>query len=210
MWLLALQISVHRAAVIPSPKKWDEARLNSELAPDSCAEWLLQTKRWASYIFLWKVVAEPWKMPGFLASRGDEINLGPEMRLDRSELLCNKVLLKYKKDKESFWHRHQKGAEPRNWLSHLARVHITYCYITWCFYLGAFRSSWSYKAISFIFLCGLPSFPCPEREEGILDLGWLWPLVRLCLGWQRWSQDHQQLWVETEPKLWEKGLRRRI
>ena len=41
-------------------------------------------------------------MPGFLASRGDEINLGPEMRLNHSELLCHKVLLKYKKDKESF------------------------------------------------------------------------------------------------------------
>ena len=32
-------------------------------------------------------------------------------RLDRSELLCNKVLLKYKGDRESFWHRHQKGVE---------------------------------------------------------------------------------------------------
>ena len=31
------------------------------------------------------------KMPGFLASGGDEFNLGPEMRLDCSELLCNKV-----------------------------------------------------------------------------------------------------------------------
>ena len=42
------------------------------------------------------------KMLGFLASGGDEFNLGPEMRLDRSELLCNKVLLKYKGDRESF------------------------------------------------------------------------------------------------------------
>ena len=41
------------------------------------------------------------KMLGFLASRG-EFNLGPEMRLDHSELLCNKVLLKYKGDRESF------------------------------------------------------------------------------------------------------------
>ena len=47
----------------------------------------------------------------FLASRGEEFNLEPEMRLDRSELLCDKVLLKYKGDRESFWHRHQKGAE---------------------------------------------------------------------------------------------------
>ena len=51
------------------------------------------------------------KMPGFLASGGEEFNPGPETRLDRSELLCNKVLLKYKGDRESFWHKHQKGAE---------------------------------------------------------------------------------------------------
>ena len=49
-------------------------------------------------------------MPGFLASGGEEFNPGPETRLDRSELLYNKVL-KYKGDRESFWHRHQKGAE---------------------------------------------------------------------------------------------------
>ena len=51
------------------------------------------------------------KMSGFLASRGEEFNPEPEMRLNSSELLCNKVLLKYKGDRESFWHRHQKGAE---------------------------------------------------------------------------------------------------
>ena len=42
------------------------------------------------------------KMPGFLASGGEEFNPGPKMRLDCSELLCNKVLLKYKGDRESF------------------------------------------------------------------------------------------------------------
>ena len=42
------------------------------------------------------------KMAGFLASGGDEFSLGSEMRLDHSGLLCNKVLLKYKGDKESF------------------------------------------------------------------------------------------------------------
>ena len=36
------------------------------------------------------------KTPGFLASGQEEFNLGPETRLDHSELLCNKVLLKYK------------------------------------------------------------------------------------------------------------------
>ena len=42
------------------------------------------------------------KTPGFLATGGDEFNPGPETRLDRSELLCNKVLLKYKGDRQSF------------------------------------------------------------------------------------------------------------
>ena len=32
------------------------------------------------------------KTSGFLASGGEEINLRPERRLDRSELLCNDVL----------------------------------------------------------------------------------------------------------------------
>ena len=39
-------------------------------------------------------------MPGFLAPRGEEFNPGPETRLDRSELLCNKVLLKSIKEIE--------------------------------------------------------------------------------------------------------------
>ena len=39
---------------------------------------------------------------GFLAPGGEEFNPGPETRLDRSELLCSKVLLKYKGDRESF------------------------------------------------------------------------------------------------------------
>ena len=47
---------------------------------------------------------------GFLAPEGEEFNPGPEMRLDHSELLCNKVLLKYKRDRESFL----PGASKRN------------------------------------------------------------------------------------------------
>ena len=39
---------------------------------------------------------------GFLAPRGEEFNPWQETRLDRSELLWNKVLLKYKEDRESF------------------------------------------------------------------------------------------------------------
>ena len=48
---------------------------------------------------LWKVVVEPWKTPGFLASGVEEFNLGSETRLNHSEFLCNKVLLKYKREK---------------------------------------------------------------------------------------------------------------
>ena len=44
---------------------------------------------------------EPRKTLGCLAS-GEEFNPGPETRLDHSELLCNKVSLKYKRDRESF------------------------------------------------------------------------------------------------------------
>ena len=47
-------------------------------------------------------VVERKKTPGFLAPGGEEFNPGPETRLDRSELLCNKVVLKYKGDRESF------------------------------------------------------------------------------------------------------------
>ena len=47
----------------------------------------------------------------FLAPSGEEFNPGPETRLDCSELLCNKVSLKYKGDRERFWHRHQKWVE---------------------------------------------------------------------------------------------------
>ena len=42
------------------------------------------------------------KIPGFLASGGEEFNLGPVKMLDCSEFLCNKVLLKCKRDRESF------------------------------------------------------------------------------------------------------------
>ena len=42
------------------------------------------------------------KMLGYLVSGGEEFNPGPEMRRVCSELLLNKVLLKYKGDRESF------------------------------------------------------------------------------------------------------------
>ena len=41
-------------------------------------------------------------MLGFLASRVEEFNPGPVTRLDLSELLCDKDLLKYERDRDSF------------------------------------------------------------------------------------------------------------
>ena len=49
-----------------------------------------------------RVLLNHTKTPGFLAPGGEEFNPGPEARLDRSEFLCNTVLLKYKGDRESF------------------------------------------------------------------------------------------------------------
>ena len=69
-----------------------------------------QTSTWISHRYE-RLLLNHAKTPGFLALRGEEFNLGPVTRLDHSELLCNKVLLKYKRDRERFWHRHQKGAE---------------------------------------------------------------------------------------------------
>ena len=38
-------------------------------------------------------------MPGFVTSGGEDFNPGPETRLDHLKLLCNKVLLKYERDR---------------------------------------------------------------------------------------------------------------
>ena len=40
-------------------------------------------------------------MPGSLPYGGEEFNPGPETRIHCSELLCNEILLKYKKEKAS-------------------------------------------------------------------------------------------------------------
>ena len=64
-----------------------------------------KTSRLESKAFRWtteRLLLNHAKTPGFLAPGGEEFNLGPETRLDHSELLCNKVLLKYKGDRESF------------------------------------------------------------------------------------------------------------
>ena len=49
-----------------------------------------------------ETVIREGKDAGILGPRGEEFNPGPETKLDHSELLCNKVLLKNKGDRESF------------------------------------------------------------------------------------------------------------
>ena len=41
-------------------------------------------------------------MPGFLASGEEEFDLGSVKRFDCSEIFYSKLLLKYKRDRESF------------------------------------------------------------------------------------------------------------
>ena len=45
---------------------------------------------------------------GYVISEED-LASGPRPGLITQELLCSRVLLKWKRDRESFWHRHQKG-----------------------------------------------------------------------------------------------------
>ena len=59
----------------------------------------------------WNVVTMLWKIQGFLASRGEEFDLGSVTDLIIQNFCVIKVLLKYRRDREGFWHRHQTGAE---------------------------------------------------------------------------------------------------
>ena len=46
---------------------------------------------------------------GFVISEEEDLPLGPDTRLDHSGLLCGRSFIIVKKDRESFWHSHQKG-----------------------------------------------------------------------------------------------------
>ena len=46
----------------------------------------------------------------FVISKEEDLASGPGTRLDHSELLWSSFI-KVKRDREIFWHRHQKGAE---------------------------------------------------------------------------------------------------
>ena len=60
----------------------------------------------------WKFVAESHKDAGVFGLLRRRIQSGARDKAGSLRaFLCNKVLLNYKGDRESFWHRHQKGVE---------------------------------------------------------------------------------------------------
>ena len=90
-WQLSVRGRGSRSQAIGVPATLQtETPLCSEVYSSCSSLHLDKTEVKKARMLLWKVIAEPRKMAGFLASRG-EFNLEPETRLDRSELLCNKV-----------------------------------------------------------------------------------------------------------------------
>ena len=74
---------------------WDLSSLTRERICALCERLLLLAMNDAGILGLWR----------------RRIQSGPVTKLHHSELLCNQVLLKYKRDRESFWRRHQRWAE---------------------------------------------------------------------------------------------------
>ena len=64
-------------------------------------------KKYPEYMYRYPIAMERLKMaiPWNASSIWNE----DPIWLDRSDLLCHKVLLKYKRDRESCWHRLQMG-----------------------------------------------------------------------------------------------------
>ena len=93
---------------------WEKLQKNHQ-EPERIGVWLNLWSQWGvrreTDWEIQRLLLTHEKTPGFLASGREKLNPGSETKLDHSELLCNRVLLKYKRDRESFWHRHQKGAE---------------------------------------------------------------------------------------------------
>ena len=54
---------------------------------------------------------KPCVMPGFITSGEADFDPGAETSLDDVEILYSKVLLKYERDRESFFYGHQKKTE---------------------------------------------------------------------------------------------------
>ena len=67
--------------------------------------------RWWVRLKVLKGWCKPCVTLGLMTSGGEDFDPGSETRLDYLEFLRRKVLLKYNRDRESCWHRHQKGTE---------------------------------------------------------------------------------------------------
>ena len=156
-----------------------------------CQKWFELVNR--KCIIFWTVVAEPWKMLGFLASEGEEFNPGPVTRFDCSELLCNKVLLKYKRDRESFWLRHQKGAERLPPCQSLARCYIPI--FSWMLY--------TYTSPVAQMVKHLPTM----QETWVLSLGWDY-LLEKEMATHSSTPAWKIPWIEEPGRLQSKGLQR--
>ena len=65
--------------------------------------------QWFFKMCYWKIVAEPWKDIGILGLWRKRIQSGASDEAWLLRAFCNRVLLKYKRDRESFCHKHYKG-----------------------------------------------------------------------------------------------------
>ena len=93
-------VSLGLTLVLPVP--W----LFGSLEPNSLLHWDLTLVLHGH----WKVVVDPRKDTRILGLQR-RIQSGVRDKAWSLRAFGNKVLLKYKGDRESFWHRHQKGAE---------------------------------------------------------------------------------------------------
>ena len=62
-----------------------------------------------SHIHTWLLEKDSDYSVRFVIS--EDLASGPETRLDHSGLLCGRSFITVKRDRESFWHRHQKGGQ---------------------------------------------------------------------------------------------------
>ena len=88
-----------RSIFIPIPKKGNAKECSNYctivlISHASKVMFKILQDRLQQYVNHERLLLNHAKMPGFMAPKGEEFNPGPETRLDRSELLCNKVLLK--------------------------------------------------------------------------------------------------------------------
>ena len=110
-----------------------------------------------------------------------------------TNFLCNKVLLKYKRDRESFWLRHQKGAERLPPCQSLARCYIPI--FSWMLY--------TYTSPVAQMVKHLPTM----QETWVLSLGWDY-LLEKEMATHSSTPAWKIPWIEEPGRLQSKGLQR--